>query len=125
TPLPETVLAVPDELRLVVGREYDVHDLPVALVRLPEQTARCERIGVDVVVVEVPVLQHRLVSGVRDAAVDQRSAAALVPGGRVTRQAAERCSRRAGALVQPPRAASSTWQVTGTGVGVSNRPRAA
>jgi hypothetical protein len=39
-PLPETVLAVADEERLLLLRENDGDDLPVALVRLPDEVAR-------------------------------------------------------------------------------------
>ena len=54
----EAMLAVARRRRGTVGGEDDVHDLPVALVRLPDEVAGGVDVRVRVVVVEVPVLEH-------------------------------------------------------------------
>jgi hypothetical protein len=63
------MLAVNNEERLLVLRENDVDDLPVTLVCLPDEVTRRVLVRVDVVVVEVPILQHDAAIFVRDAAV--------------------------------------------------------
>jgi hypothetical protein len=120
--LSQAVLAVTDVLRLIVGREHDVYDLPVAFMRLPEQTARCERVRVDVVVVKVPVLEHGHFAVVDNMAVDDRAAAPSVPGCGITAEPAQQRRRRARLLVQPPDPASRTGEIPGVGIRISDSP---
>src|SRR6266508_4931471 len=115
-PLTQAVLTVADEQRLLVLGEDDVHDLPVALVRLPERAGRREWVRVDVVVVEVPVLQHDPVAVMHDAPVDGRPAASLGPRRAVACETAERRRGRAGVLVQPE--ITTRGQIAGLGIRV-------
>ena len=76
-PLPQAVLAVADELgRFVVGKN-DVDVLPVALVRLPDEVAGGIGVRVDVVVVEVPVLEHDRARLAGNASVDDARSGAF------------------------------------------------
>src|SRR5690242_3492602 len=60
--LTRAVLAVRRVQRLLrAAVEYHADDLPVTLVRLPEQVVRRVVVRVEVVVIEVPVLEHGLV----------------------------------------------------------------
>src|SRR6266540_658975 len=103
TRFPGAVLAVADKERLLVAREHDVDNLPVALVRLPDRSEREERVAIDVVVVEEPVLKHDPPSVPRDTAV--HDAGRLVGSrGDVTGEVADGCTCEAVALVQPPNA---------------------
>ena len=92
------VLAQADRERPLGVREDDVDDLPVPLVRLPDRAQRQERIAVEVVVVEEPVLEDDAVLVPGEAPVD--GDAGLVggrrPRSRGGRPAARRRSRRAG-----------------------------
>ena len=89
-PLTEAVLAVADELGLLVLREDDVHDLPVALVRLPDEVARRIGVRVGVVVVEVPVLEHDRARWTGDASVHDACALAFGSFRRVTGEPARK-----------------------------------
>ena len=97
-------------------REDDVHDLPVAFVRLPDKARREERVAVEIVVVEEPVLQDDQVVLADDARVDGRLAPAPA-GGDVAREVAERRAGEAVALVQPPDRRALGGQVVALGAG--------
>jgi hypothetical protein len=73
------VLAVADIEGLLVAGEDDVDVLPVALVRLPDEVAGRVGVGVDVVVIEEPVLEDDLAVFAGDPAIDGRAAAARLP----------------------------------------------
>jgi hypothetical protein len=97
------MLAVTDVERLIVRRsEDDVYDLPVTLMGLPDEVAGHLGVAVEVVVVEVPVLEHDAGVEPGDTAVDDLRRSVGAPGRDVAAQPADADVRHARALVQSP-----------------------
>jgi hypothetical protein len=98
-PLARAVLAVGGAQRLLLLVEDNRHDLPVALVGLPGEPARRILEAPEVVVVEVPVLQHDRAAADVVAPVD---GARPLLGSPVARHGREPCRGRTAAVVEPP-----------------------
>jgi hypothetical protein len=116
------VAAVADELRLLGLREDDVHDLPVTLVRLPDEVAWRVGVRVGVVVVEVPVLEHDRARRTDDSCVDDARTVSLRAFSGITGEPADRKRRRARILVQPPRAGAGSGELAELRIRVDERP---